>query len=571
MDIEVPAENPRTFSDITRHRQHLLQLETVLMTLYYPCTIGSGSGLDPAGYKHWSRETWLPRPRRKTAAGFGKLAGFGDLVTLPFFFSTTMFTKIPAHRNARLADHWPAETNYSTAGKKAKNREGRPPEGVNPGSRPKFPLILFSHGLCGTRTTYSSLCGEFASYGFVVCAVEHRDGTGPRTYVNHHNGGEGSQKEREENGGVDHTTEEKKRNYDVVDYIWPKSNPYDTSPQNEKGVDRELRDAQLALRLAELEEAYSLLRHLSNGDGEEYISKRNMRRKGYIGSSSRGIEGVQWDLWKDRFHLESVTMVGHSFGAATTVEVLRSTERFAFVGRGIIYDIWGAGVKPPADEPQHRIHAPLLGINSEAFMYWASNFDAALSLVKEAASNLPEPRPLYPPAGVDPPATDSKLSWLLTIRGTVHVSQSDFSILYPRLCSAFLKATADPQRALDLNIDASLEFLRFTMPSDLIWATRAIRAGAQIKQLNEDSSDAGILDTPVLAEGEVPGQRRPDDKFLALRLKIPYEFWKRLVFPRPVRKARDEWRRSKGKVTLADEVWMHFRPTEKELQRFGVT
>ncbi|KAF2233820.1 hypothetical protein EV356DRAFT_447580 [Viridothelium virens] len=570
MDIEVPAQNPRTFSHITRRRRHLLQLETVLLTIYYPSAIGSGAGHDPAGYKYWSRQTWLPRPRRKTAQGFGLLAGLGDWITLPFFLGSTMFTKIPAFKNARLADHWPVEENYATGGKKVKDTEGRPPEGAEPGSKPTFPLILFSHGLCGTRTMYSSLCGEFASYGFVVCAVEHRDGSGPRTFVNHSEHGEGSRKEREMKGNLDHTPEEKEKSYDVIDYIWPQSNPYDTSPNNDKGVDRELRSAQMELRLAELEEAYYLLQHLCEGDGEEYIDKRNMRKRGYAGSSSRGLEGINWKSWQDRFNLQHVTMVGHSFGAATTVEVLRSGERFKFVRQGIIYDIWGAAVNPPADDPQHRIHTPLLGINSEAFMYWASNFDAALSLVKEAASHEPPPPPQYPPETVHPPDTNSKLSWLLTVRGTVHISQSDFSILYPGLCSALLKATADPKRALDLNIDASLEFLRFTMPAHLVWATRAVRAEARNEKLDGEGSGAGVLDTQLLTEGELPGHRRPEDKFLALRLKIRNEFWKRMVFPRPVRKARDEWRRNKGKVALEDEVWMHFKPTDEDLKRFGV-
>ena len=576
MDIEIPAQNPRTFSHITRHHRHLLQLETVLLTIYYPSAIGSGAGHDPAGYKYWSRETWLPRPRKQTAQGFGRLAGVGDWAALPFFFTTTMFTKIPAFRNARLAEHWPADESPATAGKKAKNREGRPPEGTAPGSKPKFPLILFSHGLCGTRTTYSSLCGEFASYGFVVCAVEHRDGSGPRTFVNHSDYGEGSRLEREKKGFVDHTPHEKKKKYDVVDYIWPKSNPYDTNPQNDKGVDRELRNAQLALRLAELEEAYESLTHLCQGDGEEFIHMRNMRKRGYVGSSSRGLEGIDWKSWRDRFNLEHVTMIGHSFGAATTVEVLRSGDRFKFVRQGIIYDIWGAAVSPPADEPQHRIHTPLLGINSEAFMYWASNFDAALSFVKEAASSQAAPSPQHHAPGPGPgpgpsPPTNSKLSWLLTVRGTVHVSQSDLSILYPRLCSALLKATADPKRALDLNIDASLEFLRFTLPAGLVWATRAVRAEARNAKLDGHGAGPGVLGTSVFTdEGEIPGQRRPEDRFLALRLKMPHEFWRRLVFPRPVRHAREDWLRRKGKVSLEDEVWMHFKPTEEELKRLGV-
>ncbi len=34
-------------------------------------------------------------------------------------------------------------------------------------------------------------------------------------------------------------------------------------------------------------------------------------------------------------------MLGHSFGATTTIEVLRSNERFRFVTQGIVYDIWG--------------------------------------------------------------------------------------------------------------------------------------------------------------------------------------------------------------------------------------
>ena len=42
MEIEVPAASPQTFSHITRHGRHILQLETVLIALYYPSALGSG-------------------------------------------------------------------------------------------------------------------------------------------------------------------------------------------------------------------------------------------------------------------------------------------------------------------------------------------------------------------------------------------------------------------------------------------------------------------------------------------------------------------------------------------------
>lgn len=38
----------------------------------------------------------------------------------------------------------------------------------------KFPCVLFSHGLGGSRFMYSSFCLELASYGYVVAAIEHR-------------------------------------------------------------------------------------------------------------------------------------------------------------------------------------------------------------------------------------------------------------------------------------------------------------------------------------------------------------------------------------------------------------
>ena len=36
MEIEVPAKHPQVFSKIKRNGRHMLQLETILMNVYYP-------------------------------------------------------------------------------------------------------------------------------------------------------------------------------------------------------------------------------------------------------------------------------------------------------------------------------------------------------------------------------------------------------------------------------------------------------------------------------------------------------------------------------------------------------
>lgn len=537
MEIEVPAANPRSFSHITRHKKHILQLETVLMTIYYPTSIANDNYKDVSTQDHLqSRELWLGRPRLSIAQGYGRFAGVGTL-GVPVFLPT-MFTKLPAFRNAPVANYWAPEVDTKTGGKTVKLEIGHKPEGCTQ-EEPVFPLILFSHGLGGTRTMYSSVCGEFASYGFVVCAVEHRDGSGPRTYINLSKKGEGTAADLEKRGHVDHHERERERGYAVIDYVFPKDNPADTAPNNPKGVDTELREAQIDMRMAELEEACSILTEIVKGNGQR-IADRNLRKQGYKGASRHGLEGVDWSRWTNRFRLDHATICGHSFGAATAVEVLRHDDRFKNVTQGIIYDIWGAGTRPADGEPQHRINAPILAINSEAFTYWPSNFQLVESLVEEAQTE-PDPCP----------------SWLLTLRGTVHVSQSDFSLLYPHVCSSFLKMVANPRRALDLNINASLEFLSQILPTDLAQVNRAYR--------NEQ-----LLEAKLCPLDRIPSaaMHKPKEKWIAARLRIDHE-WVYRISPKLFRRLkRWEMQRKGYPPETEDEVWLHIRPEQELLDEY---
>jgi len=520
LDIEVPAKNPQTFSNIKRQHVHLLALETVLLTIFYPAHIDTAKDISsaPTEYRKKSRPTWLSTPRGKTSAGYAKFGGLPQWPTMAFFIMTTWFTKLPAYRNARIAEHWPQHGRASNDHRHVSGGIGEPPaEGPE---RPTFPLILFSHGLGGTRTAYSSVCGEFASHGFVVCALEHRDGSGPRTLINHKQDGVGCREEREKRGHFGHTEKSRAKPYDIVDFIFPKDDPMDTRIGHE--VDKELRNAQVDMRCAEIQEAYDLLTEICQGHGE-HVSERNLRFKGVIGASSVALRGVEWPAWKGRFHLDNVTMVGHSFGATTTVEILRQAEKFKYIAQGIVYDIWGMSVKPAQDDDRHRIHAPLLGINSEAFMYWHENFEVAEKVIDEARQQQ------HP-------------SWLLTVRGTVHISQSDFCILYPHLAGGVMKTTIDPVRAIDVNINASLEFL-----------SRVLRVGPQ--PFHRTLQEKKLLDLPVLKK--LPTEHKPSQKWMSVRLQIPHEAKKR-VQPHFREKY---WKRQKE--AGEEEVWVHIAPDKQ--------
>lgn len=77
-------------------------------------------------------------------------------------------------------------------------------------------------------------------------------------------------------------------------------------------------------------------------------------------------------------------------------------------------------------------------------------------------------------------------------------------------------------------------------------------------------TDEALLETGVLEK--VPDEHRPTDQWIAARLKVPHEFRTRLA----AGVQRKFKRNKKGETVYSttDEVWMHFKPTTEELERW---
>lgn len=123
--------------------------------------------------------------------------------------------------------------------------------------------------------------------------------------------------------------------------------------------------------------------------------------------------------------------------------------------------------------------------------------------------------------------------------------------------------TVNPRRAIDLNINASLEFLKIVMPT-------------RISVMNR-GDDEHLLEVNVI--DELPDDHMPSKKWTAMRLKIRKEAQLRFV-PKIVRQHR--WKQQAPKdptgrplvgleyIEPGDEILMHAAPTSEELKRHGL-
>lgn len=276
----------------------------------------------------------------------------------------------------------------------------------------RVPVVVMSHGIGGNRTSYSAYCCELASHGFIVAAVEHRDGSASMTYQLKDNiRASVAEVPRDRTGGRStrssmvrsHSFKEEWKSFEHVDGLGIRWNDY------------EYRNRQVHQRGRECSKLLDLLTDINNG-----ISVRNCL-------------GFNFNLkqFKGRLDLAKAAVVGHSFGGSTVVTTLADDSRFKM---GIMLDPW---MHPLNKELCQRVEQPILVIAYEKFQ-WRENVEQ-FDWLKMAGKDRR----------------------IITIRGACHQAVSDFQFIVNKYLGRLMMVRSDlsPKIAMELNRRASLSFL----------------------------------------------------------------------------------------------------------------
>ncbi|KAF2004505.1 PAF-acetylhydrolase family member [Amniculicola lignicola CBS 123094] len=401
LDVEVAVERRVVREGIIRETgERAFQLQTLAITLYYPSTIPPPS---PHKKPHSARP-WLPQPISLIGTGYARLAG----ISFPPFQSLFTFalwalgssTTIPGVVDAPLLSvdqAFPSGSDEETDPWKDEGGELRVRRVLE--GEGELPGVVFTHGMAGMSQSYSHYLGSIASHGFVVAAVEHRDGSGPGTIVHYEEG-----KERR---------------------VWHlKLDDLESSPPM---TDATLKESQLAFREAEIQETIHFLSRLNAG-----ATFRNLKPD----SPQTVLPNFQ-----NRLNMSTVTVAGHSYGATGALQAMKNApSESAQVNGGIALDP-GKGSGPLNE----AIDVPVLVIQSgewtekqTEFYGQGWHFDVVRKLVEK-----------------------TRKGWFMTLKGSAHPSCTDAPLIVPWIMKMVTGTSLDSTVALKEYIDISVDFLQY--------------------------------------------------------------------------------------------------------------
>jgi platelet-activating factor acetylhydrolase len=326
-----------------------------------PHAVGSwqgrlGAGRGPLVHAYYPAVTAAPASapymREEAAKGFASWLG---LRALSFVFTA----RLPAvkHGLVRNAPALPAAA-----------RGGR-----------RFPVLVFSHGLGGNSEMYSALCGDLASHGVVVLAIEHEDGSG--SYC-HPAGAETA--------------------------LYYKSPPKGMAYVRDSVV--EFRAPFLAQRRAEVATVLEALGKRSGLVGDDQLVLENKAAKAGAGAVEPPQGAPQYvqpppppnallEAILESAEPDSVFLGGHSFGGCSSVTNAHHFKEHGI--RGIVLlDLWPFPI--PDDVVSKGVPQPVLSILTEQFV---NNGEVAIT--KQLLKNSSEVKSFFVPGSTHQQFSDA--------------------------------------------------------------------------------------------------------------------------------------------------------------------
>nr|CAD2194390.1 unnamed protein product [Meloidogyne enterolobii] len=202
-------------------------------------------------------------------------------------------------------------------------------------SEEQFPVVVFSHGISGTRQLYSINCSSLSSHGYVVAALDHRDGSSCYTYELN----------------KDPSTGEL-----IQKHIDMKKLPHEEQ-------EYESRIAQVEQRTIETINMLKLFKKLNEG-------LRNSNVEIVCGNE------FDWEQFKGRLNLDKAISIGHSFGGASALTSCAIEKGFKCC---VVMDAW---LYPFECKYYEEITQPVLMLNASKWQ-WPMNLKRLLHLQKQ--------------------------------------------------------------------------------------------------------------------------------------------------------------------------------------------
>ncbi|KAG4429897.1 hypothetical protein IFR05_014617 [Cadophora sp. M221] len=419
IDVEIPISELESPSPAPEEH-----ISTVQYRIFYPCEPESkGKSVN-----------WIPNPQQGYVSAYTRFLGAGSVLAevVSYFPRLLYYVSIPVRKNAPLLQP---------------NTENK-----------RWPVMIFSHGLGGSRNAYSHLVGSIASHGMVVIAPEHRDGSTPISYI----------RDVPSNNSVTEKSSARRAKR-TINYMKMSHTP---SPEVEAG-----RNAQLKVRLWELGLIHDSLLKLDQGTELSNLS-----------SSSTPL--APFKNMMDVHTPGKITFAGHSFGAATVAQFVKSTfysprnseapkdyqPLFTPTSRStlisqitpqtslILLDVWCLPLRAastrwlwnlpfPCYTPTGPGGSALLAVESQAFFKWRVHLKATKRLLS------PDPTS----DAYEYTNNTNKTTWpqpnFFYADASAHLSQSDFGVLFPWVTKRIF-GSEEPERVMKLNVRAILQVLR---------------------------------------------------------------------------------------------------------------